>query len=109
MEVAHGALQPIYGRADLLELAERTETADGVSFLLGIEGLDGCVQDIGAIEWLYAQGVRHVSLTWNGSSPTFQRIQYIRMTVKKHTACRPSFLISCPKFTLFSLSPFQEV
>ena len=68
VEVAHGALQPIYGRADLLELAERTETADGVSFLLGIEGLDGCVQDIGAIEWLYAQGVRHVSLTWNGGN-----------------------------------------
>lgn len=68
VEAAQGAFQPIYDRADLLELDKRAETTDGVRFLLGVEGLDGCAQDIDAIEWLYAQGVRHVSLTWNGGN-----------------------------------------
>lgn len=68
VEAAQGAFQPIYDRADLLELDKGAETMDGVRFLLGVEGLDGCAQDIDAIEWLYARGVRHVSLTWNGGN-----------------------------------------
>lgn len=39
-----------------------------LAFVLGLEGLDGCVQEVAAIDWLYAQGVRHISLTWNGAN-----------------------------------------
>lgn len=39
-----------------------------IALVLGIEGLDGCAQDEAAIDWLYEQGVRHVSLTWNGAN-----------------------------------------
>ena len=39
-----------------------------IALVLGIEGLDGCAQDESAIDWLYEQGVRHVSLTWNGAN-----------------------------------------
>lgn len=38
---------------------------NSIYFLLGVEGLDGCVQSETVIDWLYEQGVRHVGLTWN--------------------------------------------
>ena len=42
--------------------------ATKVGFCVGAGGLDGCVQEAAAIDWLHAQGVRHISLTWNGAN-----------------------------------------
>lgn len=51
-------------------------TVDGaVSFLLGAEGLDSYPQQISTIDWLYAQGVRHVGLTWNAANSFASGVQ----------------------------------
>ncbi len=54
-------LVPVRCAADLAQCGRQQK----IALVLGIEGLDGCAQDESAIDWLYEQGVRHVSLTWN--------------------------------------------
>lgn len=39
-----------------------------IALVLGMEGLDGCLQDTAIVDWLYERGVRHIGLTWNDAN-----------------------------------------
>lgn len=52
-------------RVENLEDLQKARVQDKIYYLLGVEGLDGLEEKPQLLAWLYMQGVRHLSLTWN--------------------------------------------